>query len=537
MPQSSASPENAKKLKTWKQHVILVSYVLSLAFVFNYSVLSCQGAWLHPLYSSVEVALYPDLTHNKYLGLRLGEKVLYVGSSHPLRSCIRLYNTCSNTLIYLWSLILLCGDVETNPGPTNGSDVDIDVHSKFCKRSLVLNCGFARVAIYDLSNMSKGHHRDNIDEAARRNHFQKLFKHCNVLPSLMLSPLKSASATYFDVYCDHILDAIHEHRWSGKQKYFDTFTMKKWEKMSVADRKKHTVSKCYACSMQYTELQRSFPLKPFFEVSIVNPQLCSSKNTKFEAKVVLKELNGVFEVKHIKSFTDILPKVCNLKAITQPQRKENRKCPSKTALIRDCEKRMSENVAITHLAECESDASYVRKRKMTSFTAVSSEPKKGHLCQIPSDEESEIVSFLQNYCEDKPIVWSAVAKQFNITTTNGGHMVEQLAIRSGLNVESLQCKKDNVLPRNRVHKNKTSDSKVPVPCMPSLAKLKQEVSNLIDNGTLYLGEPCAPYSIYRYKWVDGNLDTVELVLIASFNNCDCLLPPDIANQIIAPSPL
>ena len=123
-------------------------------------------------------------------------------------------------------------------------------------------------------------------------------------------------------------------------------------------------------------LALSFPLKPFFEVSIVNPQLCSSKNAKFKAKVVLKELNSVFEVKHNKSFTDILPKVCNLKAITQPQRKENRKRPSKTALIRNCEKRMSENIAITHLAECESDASYVRKRKMTSFTAVSPNRRK-----------------------------------------------------------------------------------------------------------------------------------------------------------------
>ena len=155
-----------------------------------------------------------------------------------------------------------------------------------------------------------------------------------------------------------------------KAKYFDTFTLKKWEKMSVADRKKHTVSKCYACSMQFTEIQRSFPLKPFFEVSIVNPQLCSSKNAKFEAKVVLKELNGVFVTKHNKSFTDILPKVCNLKAPTsQPQLKESRKRTCEVALIRNCEKRMSENIAIIHLAECESDASYLRKRKMTSFTS------------------------------------------------------------------------------------------------------------------------------------------------------------------------
>ena len=168
------------------------------------------------------------------------------------------------------------------------------------------------------------------------------------------------------------------------------------------------------------------PSQAFLEASIVNPQLCSSNNTKIEA-------NGVFEV-------NILPKVCNLKAITQPQLKENCKHPCNTALICDCEKPMSENVAIIHLAEYESDTSHVHKCKMSSFTAVSFEPKKGHLCQLPSDKESEIISFLQNYCEDKPIVWSAVAKQFNINTTNGGHMVKQLAVRSGLNVESLQCK-------------------------------------------------------------------------------------------------
>ena len=76
--------------------------------------------------------------------------------------------------------------------------------------------------------------------------------------------------------------------------------------------------------------------------------------------------------------------------------------------------------------------------------------------------------------------------------------------------------------RNRVHKKKTSDSKVPVLCMPSKAKLKKEVSNLIDNGTLYLGKPCAPYSIYRYKWVDGNLDKCEYQVYGHKMNFDYL---------------
>ena len=94
---------------------------------------------------------------------------------------------------------------------------------------------------------------------------------------------------------------------------------------------------------------------------------------------------------------------------------------------------MSENIAIAHLAECESDASYVRKRKMTSFTSVSSEPKKSHLCQIPSDKELEV--------------------------------------------------------RVRVIKG-------------------------------YLGEPCAPYSIYHYKWVDGNLGKCDYQVYGCKMNCD-----------------
>ena len=41
---------------------------------------------------------------------------------------LEMYTTCSNTLLYLWSLILLCGDVESNPGPTNGNEADININ-------------------------------------------------------------------------------------------------------------------------------------------------------------------------------------------------------------------------------------------------------------------------------------------------------------------------------------------------------------------------------------------------------------------------
>ena len=58
--------------------------MLSLTFVFNYSVLSCQGAWLYPLFSSVEVAFCPELAEYMYLGLRPGE-IKYCVLDLPIR--------------------------------------------------------------------------------------------------------------------------------------------------------------------------------------------------------------------------------------------------------------------------------------------------------------------------------------------------------------------------------------------------------------------------------------------------------------------
>ena len=92
---------------------------------------------------------------------------------------------------------------DSNPGPANGNDVDINVHSKFCKCNLVLNCGLARVVIYDLSSILSGHYHNNIlDEAARPDHFSKLFS--NVLPFLMsLKEWKSILTTYSKTSWEH----------------------------------------------------------------------------------------------------------------------------------------------------------------------------------------------------------------------------------------------------------------------------------------------------------------------------------------------
>ena len=73
---------------------------------------------------------------------------------------------------------------------------------------------------------------------------------------------------------------------------------------------------------------------------------------------------------------------------------------------------VNHNHTTTHLSEYESDVSYVRKHKMTSFTAVSSELKKSRLCQIPSDKELEIISFLGTACGSPYIVFISTSGMY-----------------------------------------------------------------------------------------------------------------------------
>ena len=84
---------------------------------------------------------------------------------------------------------------------------------------------------------------------------------------------------------------------------------------------------------------------------------------------------------------------------------------------------MSKNIAVSHLAECESDASYLRKRAMTSFCASNlPKPKKQYLGSIDAEKEADIVAYLKEYSDEKPVVWSTLARKFDIKATNGGYI-------------------------------------------------------------------------------------------------------------------
>ena len=236
--------------------------------------------------------------------------------------------------------------------------------------------------------------------------------------------------------------------------------------MSVADRSKHTVSQCAACYVNHCEFQELYPLQPVYKPDLnLKQRFDLSKSGRAAASSVLKELNGMFKVNFNQTYLELSPsiQVADNNRTGASSSKRQIKLDVKKAV----ETGIGENMAIAHLAECESDASYSRKRKIAGFEWAPP-GKTSKFVLIPAEKEGEILSFLSN-CET-PVIWSAVAKRFDIGGTNADHAVKQLAISKGLNVENLQGKKEKANPVSRVHKKKIGDHYVSIPCLPTLEK-------------------------------------------------------------------
>ena len=473
------------------------------------------------------LTLYPSVTSLNHV---IGSNIVVVmprrGLCIKLRKwCLWLYSTflkiisASQKLRYSHLLLLKSGDIEINPGPTHSRDMhdtDLDLSNRNHKKSLVLNCGFARTAVYELSHISAGTKRYVIDKTSRYQQFLKLFKHC-CIPVLFGSMRPWKDGTYFDLCCDRcVLDVVGMGKWKDKEKYLETFATSKWERMSIAERKKHTVSKCVACYVNYSEFQLSYPLKPVFVPDLnIKQHLMSARSASVAANSILRDLNGVFQANFNKSFVEMSSDIVKT-AKSSSSYILKRKISLE--MKKTVESSLRENMAIVHLAECESDASYSRKRKVSCFQAAPA--KRSQTFKVTPEKEAEIVSYLKD-CEG-PVVWSTVAKSYQILATNGGHIVKQLAIRAGLDVETLQGKKEKSFTVSRVHKKKTSDHHVSMPCLPSLAEIKSDINSLIDSGKLNLGEPCAPYSIFQFKWNNGTLEKQESQVFGRKLNLHCL---------------
>lgn len=174
--------------------------------------------------------------------------------------------------------------------------------------TLILNCGFARTAIRELT--PKLRWKNSIDITKRSTEFKNLFheqEQFGIQQSYFDS--SNAKASQFDRDCDAILK-IWGKKWhptNKRQEYETAFAIQKWKDLSAEQKQKHTLEKCKACERRYHDLQMAFPQGPYYDgekIISINTDELDSVGKKLGACKALHEINASFSEVFKSSFSD-----------------------------------------------------------------------------------------------------------------------------------------------------------------------------------------------------------------------------------------
>ncbi len=122
-----------------------------------------------------------------------------------------------------------------------------------------INCGFARVAIRQFSEVGRGKNECDKTTLERNEKFQKLFP-----PSFGVNDSQFKKYGHrespFDRNCKKA-NAIFS-KWSNKEKkrqYIEFFSPHKWTSLSAATKRHHSMENCMQCAVVNTSIQETFP--------------------------------------------------------------------------------------------------------------------------------------------------------------------------------------------------------------------------------------------------------------------------------------
>ena len=96
--------------------------------------------------------------------------------------------------------------------------------------------------------------------------------------------------------------------------YEALFSTENWKRLSVDNKKEHSLSYCTACSTKHMHLKQAFPGKSVFQVTpcvtLSLPETSThSKKEKREVRTVLVDLNNHWEERYGHSYSSVLPKL------------------------------------------------------------------------------------------------------------------------------------------------------------------------------------------------------------------------------------
>ena len=225
---------------------------------------------------------------------------------------------------------------------------------------LTQNCGYARTAVRELSIQHKGQNQRRTDA------FKEQFK-C----STFAIPEHYFQQTKHDA--NRIVEGLSKrwHSTESKKQYQDTFSKKKWDKLTEDERGKHTMYSCSACALGHDELQTKSPLKPTYKSTatletIHDNRGASRREEATSTRQVLTTLNQYHKQAFGRTVTEspvsLCPEEVIVKKLSDTQR--NQKQGKVLWSIRDKENQTLEQTSMQAVfTGNESLRGYNRKRK------------------------------------------------------------------------------------------------------------------------------------------------------------------------------
>lgn len=374
------------------------------------------------------------------------------------------------------------------------------------KVALLVNCGYARVCIYENSDPgSRGQHaRQAIDTQKRLNTFRSQFDTYPEygIPSDYFDV--RGMVTQFDRDCNTILDSFVKFRNDikvPKKSYLVKFSASEWSKLPNAEKEQHTLSNCKRCFELHFEHQSAFPLKPLYQAEPVVTLNCDAlqrQGLKEFTTNVLSELNIAYTNEASTSFTDALLKT---KSIGLEKRKsQNEKRRERRRVQKEITKKVNEHfadkAAITLLTEGDSKRKYHRKRLSQSFCSPEEQPKSKKKKHSPNFENvtwdtEGLQSSLQNWPIGTPINWSKIGKEHGIQGRNAGQVAREFAeAHDEVDVRQIMSCTPNRKPTSRPCKRRLPGCNVAIPSNPPIHVVEAEINSMISSGRFLLGEEC-----------------------------------------------
>ena len=276
-----------------------------------------------------------------------------------------------------------------------------------------------------------------------------------------------------------------------RQNYSATFSLNKWKynSLSVQEKGTHSLSNCHACASNFDSIQRTFPLKPYFQPTtlLTEASFIENEYPKFNEKC--KKLIG-------KSFPEIAAnnaKKLGLRYINGEVQKAikdtKRKCTA------ECNASLEKS---TLRAAYATDLSFSRLQKYSKAQYYeppneSSKKKKRYSLQSHQcNRYDELVDKLRNWDESTPFVATHLAKDFEVVGTDASHKLKLLALELNPTIPGLEIK-----PKRKSIRKKFEGTSISMPVPPNKRKLKEIDASLVESGHLNIGIPCVPVEIQR----------------------------------------